>query len=202
MKNLQALAAALILTNFDSKGTKWSANVRATNLMKMFFIHASFNVNRRQSKIRSLHRYEVLWIHWCVVYCSSVILIADAWKIAAIRHSKRRRDWHRAAAIVGAKGMPQPVSIEMLTCKWDTINNNLYQLSFIKITKEAEAGLSLSRFVQKQSEGGIFSFLHEMPFPNETRFGYRLHLQWRGEILGGCELFSLQWERYLNTETA
>ena len=57
------------MTNFDSKGTKWSANVKATNLSKMFFKNASLNVNRRQSKIRSLHTYGVLWIHWCVVYC-------------------------------------------------------------------------------------------------------------------------------------
>ena len=32
--------------------------------------NASLNVNRRQSKIRSLHKYGVLWIHWCVVYCN------------------------------------------------------------------------------------------------------------------------------------
>ena len=33
------------MTNFDSKGTKWSKNVRATNLGKMFFKKIFFNVN-------------------------------------------------------------------------------------------------------------------------------------------------------------
>ena len=38
-------------------------------------------MNRRPSKIRSLHTYGVLWIHWCVANC---IMRRDQWKSAFI----------------------------------------------------------------------------------------------------------------------
>ena len=58
-----------LLTYFESKCTKRSVNIWATNVYKVFFKNISFNLNRRPSKIRSLHTCGVLWIHWCVVNC-------------------------------------------------------------------------------------------------------------------------------------
>ena len=55
-----------LLTNFESNDTKRSMNISATNLSKMFFKNIFSNVSRRSSKIRSLHSYVVLWIHWRV----------------------------------------------------------------------------------------------------------------------------------------
>ena len=53
----------------DTKGAKRSVNVRATNLCKGFFKNVLLDVNRRPPKMRSLHTYGVVWIHWCVVNC-------------------------------------------------------------------------------------------------------------------------------------
>ena len=58
-------------------------------LLRLFVKNTSLNVNRRQSKIRSLHMYWVLWIHWCVVYCNvecellwrAVHSVRKGWKI-------------------------------------------------------------------------------------------------------------------------
>ena len=63
------------MNNFESKGAKRSVNVRATNLGKMCFNNISLDVNRRQSKICSLHTYGVLWIHWSVANCKGAIWI-------------------------------------------------------------------------------------------------------------------------------
>jgi len=55
-------------SNLDSKGTKISVNIGATNFINVSFKNISFSMNRRQSKIRSLHMYS--WIHWCVANCT------------------------------------------------------------------------------------------------------------------------------------
>ena len=51
------------MKNLDSKGTKRSANVRATGLFKVSFKNISFRENGRPAKKPSLHTYGVLWIH-------------------------------------------------------------------------------------------------------------------------------------------
>ena len=55
----------------DSKGTKRSVNVRDINLGKVIFKNIPLNVNKRPSKIRSLHTYGygVHWIHIDVFLC-------------------------------------------------------------------------------------------------------------------------------------
>ena len=58
-----------LLANFYTKGTKRSVNVGATNLSTKFFKNILLNVNSKPAKIRSVHTYEVPWIHWCILNC-------------------------------------------------------------------------------------------------------------------------------------
>ena len=65
------------LSNWDSKGANRSVMNRATNFKKTFSKNILFNVNRRPSKIRSLHLYDTPWMLYFERYCRKTYYVIE-----------------------------------------------------------------------------------------------------------------------------